>query len=79
MRLLMSQIEDGAVSGAGLSLAETVFTFLVIPVALFTVIALLSWLASAPRKKNRNLQFPQLINYLAPQPSKHGLFHPVIP
>jgi hypothetical protein len=51
MRLLMSQIEDGAVPGPGLSVAETVFTFLVIPVALFTVIALLSWLASAPRKE----------------------------
>jgi len=47
----MSQIEDGAVSGPGLSLADTVFTFVVIPVALFSVIALLSWLASAPRKE----------------------------
>ena len=51
MRLLMSQIEDGAVSGPGLSLVDTVFTFVVIPVALFSVIALLSWLASAPRKE----------------------------
>ena len=51
MRFLMSQVEDGAVHGPGLSVAETVFTFVVIPVALFTVIALLSWLASAPRKE----------------------------
>mgnify|MGYP000037942486 FL=1 len=51
MRFLMSQVEDGAVPGPGLSVAETVFTFLVIPVALFSVIALLSWLASAPRKE----------------------------
>jgi len=34
-----------------LSVAETVFTYLVIPVGLFTVIALASWLASAPRKE----------------------------
>jgi hypothetical protein len=47
----MSQVEDGAVPGPVLSVAETVFTFLVIPVALFSVIALLSWLASAPRKE----------------------------
>ncbi len=51
MRFLMSQVEDGAVPGQVLSVAETVFTFLVIPVGLFTVIALLSWLASAPRKE----------------------------
>jgi hypothetical protein len=51
MQLLMSSIEDGFVPGPGLSVAETVFTFVVIPVALFAVIALLSWLASAPRKE----------------------------
>lgn len=51
MHLLMSAVEDGLVSGPGLSVAETVFTFVVIPVALFTVIALLSWLSSAPRKE----------------------------
>jgi len=47
----MSSVEDGFVPGPGLSVAETVFTFVVIPVALFAVIALLSWLASAPRKE----------------------------
>jgi len=51
MQLLMSSVEDGFVPGPGLSVAETVFTFVVIPVALFAVIALLFWLASAPRKE----------------------------
>jgi len=51
MRLLMSTVEDGFVPGPGLSVAETVFTYVVIPVALFSVIALASWLASAPRKE----------------------------
>ena len=51
MQLLMSSVEDGFVPGPGLSVAETVFTFVVIPVARFAVIALLSWLASAPRKE----------------------------
>jgi len=51
MQFLASRFEDGYVPGPGLSVAETVFTFLVIPVALFSVIALLSWLASAPRKE----------------------------
>lgn len=53
MQLLTSAVEDGLVPGPGLSVAQTVFTFLVIPVALFAVIALLSWLASAPRKEKR--------------------------
>jgi len=30
-----------------------VFTYVVIPVGLFTVIALLSWVASGPRKEKR--------------------------
>ena len=47
----MSAVEDGQVNGPGLSVAETVFTFVVIPVALFAVIALFSWLSSAPRKE----------------------------
>ncbi len=50
MHLLMSAVEDGLISGPGLSVAETVFTYVVIPIALFAVIALASWLASAPRK-----------------------------
>ena len=51
MRFLANRFEDGYVPGPGLSVAQTVFTYLVIPVGLFTVIALLSWLASAPRKE----------------------------
>ena len=51
MHLLMSAVEDGLVSGPGLSVSETVFTNVVIPVALFAVIALVSWIASAPREE----------------------------
>jgi hypothetical protein len=51
MRILASRFEDGYVPGPGLSVAQTVFTYLVIPVGLFTVIALLSWVISAPRKE----------------------------
>ena len=50
MNLIMSPLEDGLVSGPGLSVAQTVFTYVVIPVSLFAVIALVSWIASAPRK-----------------------------
>ena len=51
MQFLASRFEDGYVPGPGLSVAQTVFTYVVIPVGLFTVIALTSWLASAPRKE----------------------------
>jgi hypothetical protein len=51
MRFLASRFEDGYVPGPGLSVAETVFTFVVIPLGLFALIALLTWLASAPRKE----------------------------
>lgn len=47
----MSALEDGYIPGPGLSVAETVFTFVVIPLGLFALIAFLSWLASAPRKE----------------------------
>ncbi|CAB4712564.1 unannotated protein [freshwater metagenome] len=50
MHLLMSSVEDGTVAGQGLSAIQTVITFIVIPVALFVVIAGLSWFGSAPRK-----------------------------
>lgn len=49
MHLLMSAVEDGFISSPGLSVSETVITYVVIPVALFAVIALVSWIASAPR------------------------------
>lgn len=53
MHLLMSAVEDGLVSGPGLTVGETVFTYVVIPVALFAVIALISWIASAPREERK--------------------------
>ena len=51
MQFFTSRFEDGYVPGPGLSVAETVFTFVVIPLGLFALIALLTWLASAPRKE----------------------------
>ncbi|MBF8253274.1 MAG: hypothetical protein HW379_1616 [Actinobacteria bacterium] len=45
----MSTIEDGTVAGPGLSAIETAITFFVIPVAMFILIAGLSWVASRPR------------------------------
>ena len=49
MHLIMSAIEDGTVAGKGLSAFETLVTFFVIPVAMFFVIAGLSWVGSRPR------------------------------
>lgn len=46
----MSTVEDGTVAGPGLRAIETVITFFVIPVAMFFIIAGLSWVASRPRK-----------------------------
>ena len=51
MQFLRGRFEDGYAPGPGLSVAETVFTFVVIPLGLFALIALLTWLASAPRKE----------------------------
>ena len=51
MQFLANRFEDGYVPGPGLSVAETVFTFVVIPLGLFALIALLTWLALAPRKE----------------------------
>ena len=45
----MNRVEDGTVAGPGLSAIETVITFVVIPVAMFFIIAGLSWVASRPR------------------------------
>lgn len=52
MRLLMSPVEDGLISGPGLSITDTVLRYVIAPVALFAVIALTSWIASAPRKES---------------------------
>ena len=45
----MSAVEDGTVAGQGLSAIETLVTFFVIPVAMFFIIAGLSWVGSRPR------------------------------
>jgi len=49
MHFLMGSVEDGTVAGPGLSAIETAVTFFVIPVAMFFIIAGLSWIASRPR------------------------------
>ena len=54
MQFLMNRVEDGTVAGPGLSAIETVITFFVIPVAMFFVIAGLSWVASRPRTTSMN-------------------------
>ena len=45
----MSAVEDGTVAGPGLSAIETLVTFVVIPVAMFIIIAGISWIGSRPR------------------------------
>ena len=50
----MNAVEDGTVAGPGLSAIETLITFFIIPTAMFAVIAILSWVASAPRKEKRH-------------------------
>lgn len=50
MHLFMNAVEDGVIDGPGLSVTETVITYVVIPIALFAIIAIVSWIASAPRK-----------------------------
>ena len=54
MQFLMSSVEDGTVAGPGLSAIETAITFFVIPVAMFFIIAGLSWVASRPRTTETN-------------------------
>ena len=49
MHLIMSAVEDGTVAGQGLSAIETLVTFFVIPVAMFFIIAGISWVGSRPR------------------------------
>ena len=45
----MSAVEDGTVAGPVLSAIETLVTFFIIPVAMFFIIAGLSWVGSRPR------------------------------
>ena len=50
----MYRIEDGAFAGPGLSVFETIVTFVVIPTVMFVVISFLSYVAVMPRKKRKN-------------------------
>jgi large-conductance mechanosensitive channel len=47
---VMSQ-EDGSMPGEGLSALQTVVTFVLIPIAIFLVIAVLSWMSTSPRRR----------------------------
>jgi hypothetical protein len=51
---LMNMInqEDGFIPGPALSALETIITFVVVPTVMFLVISLLSYVATAPRKKS---------------------------
>jgi hypothetical protein len=53
MHLLMSAVEDGTIPGPGLSVFETIVTFIVIPVGMFFIIAGLSWVGSRPRTEKK--------------------------
>ena len=44
--------EDGTIPGPALSALETVITFVIVPTALFLVISLISYAATAHRKKS---------------------------
>ncbi len=44
--------EDGTIPGPALSALETVITFVIVPTALFLVISLISYAATAQRKKS---------------------------
>ena len=52
--LALDNQEDGTMAGQGLSALETITYFVVVPIALFAVIALLSWVSSGDRKKSKN-------------------------
>lgn len=44
--------EDGTIPGPALSALETIITFVLIPTAMFLVISLIAYVATAPRKKS---------------------------
>jgi large-conductance mechanosensitive channel len=50
--LAMINQEDGTIPGPALSALETVITFVIVPTVLFLVISLLSYAATAERKKS---------------------------
>jgi len=47
----MTKFEGPATSAPGLSVFETVLTFIVIPVALFVVISVITYAGTGPRTK----------------------------
>jgi hypothetical protein len=50
----MYRIEDGSLPGPGISVFETVVTFVLIPTVMFVVISFLSYVAVMPRKRRKN-------------------------
>jgi hypothetical protein len=50
----MYRIEDGSMPGPGISVFETVLTFVIIPTVMFIVISFLSYVAVMPRKNRKN-------------------------
>jgi hypothetical protein len=50
----MYRIEDGSLPGPGISVFETVLTFVIIPTVMFIVISFLSYVAVMPRKNRKN-------------------------
>jgi hypothetical protein len=50
----MYRIEDGSLPGPGISVFETVVTFLVIPTVMFVVISFIAYIAVMPRKKRKS-------------------------
>jgi large-conductance mechanosensitive channel len=49
----MTTFEGPATSAPGLSVLETVVTFLVIPTAMFVVISVIAYAATAPKKSKK--------------------------
>ena len=49
----MYRIEDGSFAGPGISVFETIVTFVVIPTVMFVVISFLSYVAVMPRKERK--------------------------
>jgi hypothetical protein len=50
----MYRIEDGSMPGPGISVFETVLTFVIIPTVMFVVISFLTYVAVMPRKNRKN-------------------------
>jgi hypothetical protein len=52
--LALDNQEDGTMAGEGLSALQTFSYFVALPIALFAVIAVLSYASSGDRKKSKN-------------------------